>query len=261
MDCVFPGDSIRIRLHGEYTYETYPETDGYYVFSDLEPGDYVIEAGRQFVATYTETLSIDRDYALDISLRCLLPVPNINASGSIVDRPFNPIDFKNRISWTTPSTDLEIISFKVYRSNTSFTDPSFATEIAFTTDLLYDDYDIESGVNYYYAVVVEYVLSPGFSPISACVNAVSVSNPDPSLILIIDYDDGATPVSGMGAEHALSLLLDHPSMRDYSGNYTITSQNPESFEGYQLDDYDIIFVELGINDASTHSCHQKWLQN
>ncbi len=226
------------------------DSSGYFEFSSLLNGEYFIKVQTDYMTEWAESLVLDgEDIELDIELACLLPVIGLDVEGQEVERPYEPGDFNITVSWMISPSVPEIDSFVVLRSSTDFELPYEAERIARVVypTMEYIDTDIEPFTEYFYAVIPYYSSVPHLGMMGEVESDMAEVHPDQSTILIVDWDDSATPLDGLGAEIGIADILDNPSL-DYTGEYTVTPQNISSFEGYQLSDYSSIFIVLGIND-------------
>ncbi|MFP4458251.1 MAG: T9SS type A sorting domain-containing protein [Candidatus Zixiibacteriota bacterium] len=221
---------------------------GDFEFEDIPMGEYEMQITREYAATIDTIINLESDTSLAFMMQCLPEVADIDVEGFDIERPYESGEFNIHVSWEAPITDVEIESYNIYRSESYFARPEDGTLIA-TLDSVIDFYDrdISPDVSYFYGIEVTYAVEPYNGKFSDVEHDMSTVSPDPNELLIIDFDDGATPIDGSGAEAAMLDLMESPAL-GYDGGITITSQNPENLDGYMLDDYDIVFVELGIDD-------------
>ncbi|MGB9561299.1 MAG: carboxypeptidase regulatory-like domain-containing protein, partial [bacterium] len=234
------GSTVRISAPGVEPVITGPS--GQYRFSNLMQDEYTITASHEYFATAETTVLADRDLTINFNLRYLAPVTRLTATYDTLYRPLPPdAELCVHLSWEAPSAPgLIISSYQILRG----TDPRIMTPLAETDSLGYDDCTVESGVTYYYTVIVNYV--EGGSPEATPVSVTPAVLPDPNTVLVYDFDNGATPCDGgtVGAAEAIASVLEELGV-----SYTITEQD-ESLSGrYELSDYRLVIVVTGIYDA------------
>ncbi len=235
--------------------ETTPAS-GNVTFDDVDHGWYSVEV----VADYHKTAMVDSIYVsadttISVSLCCLDPVTDLAAEGDSVARPASdPLAIT--LTWTEPDTDCCMPdSYRVYRSETPFIDVT-APGVTLIGSASYgtatfDDETVEDGVTYYYDVVVEYGCESYYSVLAGNVSATSVYTPDPADILVLDWDNGATPCNGgtMGVGEWWVDMLESTDLGLSAVVATTDDSESDPLDGYNLGDYMLVVVALGINDA------------
>ena len=215
---------------------------------------YTIEA--DYHRTVEDSVYLDPEGTIvEVTLCCLDPVTDLEATGETVERPtLDPLTIE--LEWTAAdSTCCDPDTYYIYRSespflNVSDPDVELLDKVAHPT-VTYDDETVEDGVKYYYDVVVKYVC--GNSELAGNVNATSETEPDEDEILIIDWDNDAEPLNsetkGVG-EWWYDMLtgtgLGVSSMGVVMTDYNDDGDDP--LEGYDLSDYTLVIVALGIQD-------------
>ncbi len=218
---------------------------GAFMFRDLDWGEYTIEATLDYHAVIDTIVDASGDITVNIELPCLSCVTAFTVTPDEIERPIPSGDMlSNELSWTAPTTDLTILRYDLYKDGVDIAD----IDAGETT---YSDTDVMSEVNYEYQLVVVYDVEGENTESDMCMmgEGMPMEYPDPSQILIIDYDGGDTPVGGVGAEQSIENLLDSPTLA-YTGGYTVTDQDPADLDGYDLNDYDMVIVSMGEEETS-----------
>ncbi|HHS49881.1 MAG TPA: T9SS type A sorting domain-containing protein [candidate division Zixibacteria bacterium] len=235
--------------------ETTPSS-GVVTFTDLSHGTYTVNVSAPYHKSESVTdIELTSSETVDVSLCFLAPVTGFSATGETVMRPTTDA-LAIELAWTEPDDACaEPDTYYVYRSTAPFTSTTsplvsvIATVPAPATG--YSDETIVDGTTYYYDVAVKYDAESYFSPLVGNEEAVSMTEADDHDVLIVDWDNGATPCNGgtigvgewwndMLADPALGLALNVRMTDDGAAN---------PLDGYNLNDYDLVIVALGINDA------------
>ncbi|HDG68718.1 MAG TPA: hypothetical protein ENG11_06190, partial [candidate division Zixibacteria bacterium] len=199
-------------------------------FDDMDWGEYTITVSKEYFATVETTITANCDTAIDITLPYYWEPSGLTCEFAPTERPF-PEDeaLHTAISWTIPTgTILTPSEFVIYRDG----DP-----IDTTTELSYDDYDVEDGGTYTYTVVALYD-DGGVSPESEPCEVTIEVEPDANELLLIDFDNGA------GFADDMASLLSSIGVSDYT--MTGPDEDIAATGRYNLNDYDAVFVVLGI---------------
>ncbi|MCK5833269.1 T9SS type A sorting domain-containing protein [bacterium] len=235
--------------------ETTPSS-GVVNFVDLAHGYYSITVSAPYHKTVTvDSIYMIADETVDVSLCYLEPVTAFSATGETVVRPTTEalaID----LVWTEPGTTCAFAdTYYVYRSEMPFTDVTLPT-VSIVAKVAapavgYSDDMIDDGTAYYYDVAVKYDAESFFSPLVGNQEATSQTIADTFDILVVDWDNGATPCDGgtRGVGEWWNIALASPTLNlDFS--VTMTDEDAtDPLAGYDLDDYMLVVLALGINDA------------
>ena len=207
---------------------------GLVCFDNMDWGEYTITVSNEYFADVETTITANMDTTIAITLPYYYPPEDLICDFAPTERPFAAdASLHSEISWTAPTTSLTIEKYYIYRDDAL---------IDSTTDVSYDDYDVVDGETYDYYVVAGYD-DGGVSPASEdCEVEISVE-PDPNEVLLIDFDNGSGFAEDM--QTTLSAIgVSSVTMTDQDEDISLTGR-------YNLDDYDAVFVVLGIRgDAS-----------
>ncbi len=235
------GSSVSIDAAGYEPVITGPS--GHYAFEELEQGEYTITVTHEYFASAETTVTANTDMVVDFELLHLDGVTDLEATFTELMRPLDPEDILTvELSWTAPEVPgLTIDHYEIYRG-TSPTEMEHYDDAA-DDATSYSDISVEDGVTYYYYLVVVY--EEGNSPDSDIAEVTPVIAADVNMVLVYDFDNGATPCDGgtIGAAEALTDVLD-----DLGISYTLSDQD-EDLTGYELTDYEAVIVVTGVYDA------------
>jgi len=212
------------------------------------------------VADYHKTEMVDSIYVtgdttINVMLCCLEAVTDLEAAGDTIVRPSTD-DLAITLSWTEPGTSCCMPdSYMVYRSEAPFINVAApgVTQIGSVPygTAVYEDETVVHDVRYYYDVVVMYECESYYSRAAGNVDAKSIYTADPAEVLVIDWDNGATPVNG-GTMGVGEWWVDMLESSDLGLSFDIMmtdDSDSDPLAGYELGDYDLVVVALGINDA------------
>ncbi len=217
----------------------------HYSETAVSGSSFEFEVRGDFTTSWDTVLtSVEGDVSIEVNLHCLLPAADINASTVDLERPLPPdTEIANHIIWTLPTTSLSISNVLIHRDLAILdTLDSDATE--------YTDTAIVTEREYEYAVSIIYSYDGEMleSMPSEAVSVTPMIRPDPSDILVIDWDNSATPIDGSGVAESFIDLLESPEMGLTVG-ITLTDQDPEQLDGYELTDYG--FISLHLSTGTT----------
>lgn len=233
--------------------ETTPAS-GIVRFSGLAHGTYNINVSCQFFKNTSLTgINVTRDTLVNVQLCYLAPVTGLTATGATLPRPTTTSP-SVALSWTAASSACSApVSYMVYRAGFPFTSTTTpgVLNIASVTGTAYTDTTVVAGTTYYYDIVVTYADPSTYSPLAGNVNAVSNVLPDTFDILIVDWDNGATPVNGgtMGVGEWWQSKLTATALGTALSVRKTTATTGDPLAGYDLNDYGLVVVALGITDA------------
>ncbi|MBN1754695.1 T9SS type A sorting domain-containing protein [bacterium] len=224
---------------------------GEYEFTDLACGaDYILSASINCYYTVVETLtSVDDDVVYNFTIPAIPFIPELYVVADTLARPLIDDTLFITLFWDEPTVVGDSIGIFIAPEDgysDYIWDWTYLGSIPFGTglgDLGLGVYGLDEGVSYCFTMVTFY----GDDYCDevweyACGTVLSI--PDPNTLLIYDFDNGATPIGGiMGVDEAMAMYLD-----DLDVSYTITDQDA-SLDMYVLDDYEAIFIGLGIQDA------------
>ncbi len=225
-------------------------------FDDVAHGWYNFTVSAPYHATVVvESVYVSADTTINVALCCLDAVEDFDADPDSVARPTaDPLTIA--LSWTEAGTSCcDPDSYLVYRSLAPFisTTAPGVTRVAsvpFGTTT-YVDATVADGVRYYYDIVVVYGCPSNYSRLAGNVNAASAYTPDPADYLVIDWDNGATPTNGgtMGVGEWWVNMLGSSALGLSAVVRTTDDSHSDPLAGYNLNDYDLVVLALGINDA------------
>lgn len=235
--------------------ETTPSS-GNVTFDEVDHGMYSLEVSADYHKTMMlDSIYVTGDTSIAVMLCCLEPVADLAAEGDSVARPStDPLAIS--LSWTEPGSSCSNpMWYMIYRSETPFIDHTapgvtLIDSVAAGT-ATYDDSTVTDGMTYYYDVVVMYEDESYYSTLAGNVSAMSVYTPDPADILVLDWDNGATPCDG-GTMGVGEWWVDMLESTDLGLTEVVTSTDDSwanPLMGYDLNDYMLVVVALGINDA------------
>jgi len=202
-------------------------------FTCVSQGDYTISVTNEYFAPAETLVNAVIDVNVDIFLCYYWPAEDLDGDFYPISRPLDDV-LAVTITWTEPtSACLTVLQYHIYKDD-------FEVDVVAAGTAEYVDYEVYDGESYSYYVVVEYD-DGGLSMASAPVTVDVEIDPDPSVLLLIDFDNGA------GFADDLAFLLESIDVTDY----TMTEPDEDiSLTGiYDLDDYNAVFVVLGIDDA------------
>ncbi|MBN2541660.1 T9SS type A sorting domain-containing protein [bacterium] len=232
-------------------------SDGEFEFTDLECGmDYTITASMECYVTYEMTLEgVTMDTEHNFELAHMPYVTDIFVEADTLPRPFVDDSLTMTIYWTEPTDCCDSI-YIMYTMEDDFSDYVWDWEVAAVIPCgtgMGETGAIFSGM------MPDVVFCITFVPFCdgehcpwvneyACAGVSAT--PDPNQVLIYDFDNGATPIDGMGVEEAMAAILDELCV-----SYTITTQDADIYghddaHPYELEDYDAVFIALGVQDAN-----------
>ncbi|GEM_PF-1823580 len=235
--------------------ETTP-TSGVVNFTGVMHGVYTLNVSAPYHKSETFTdISIVANDTISVALCYLSPVTGFSAAGETIMRPTtSPLAID--LTWTAaPSTCAEPDTYYIYRSSAPFTDPSspLVTNIAMVAApaTAYSDETIVDGTTYYYDIAVKYDEASFFSRLAGNQEAVSQTVADTFDVLIIDWDNGATPCDGgtRGVGEWWQTALNSSTLDIGLSVKKTLDTVTDPLDGYDLTDYDLVVLGLGINDA------------
>ena len=235
--------------------ETTPST-GVVNFTGLAHGYYTLNVSAPFHKSVTvDSIYLIADETVDVALCYLAPVSDFAVAGETVMRPTTEA-LSIDLSWTEPGTLCATPdTYYIYRSEMPFTDataPTVSTVAMVAAPATgYSDETVEDGTHYYYDVAVKYDAASYFSPLAGNQDTVSQTVADTTDVLVIDWDNGATPCDGgtRGVGEWWVTALASPTL-DIDLSVAMTADDAvDPLDGYNLDDYDLVVLALGINDA------------
>ncbi|RKZ35238.1 hypothetical protein DRQ33_00110 [bacterium] len=203
---------------------------GLVCFNNMDWGEYTITISKEYFATVETTITANMDTTIAITLPYYYEPTGLTCEFSPTQRPFDIGEtLKVIVDWTEPSSSyLTVDSYDIYRNG------EFLGNVAAPP---YNDYDVVDGESYSYEVVTIYD-DTGESPASeACEVEVDVAADD-NVLLLIDFDNGA------GFADDMALALESIDVTDYS--MTDPDEDIALTGRFVLDDYDAIFVVLGV---------------
>jgi len=207
---------------------------GLVCFDDMDWGDYTITVSNEYFAEIETIITANMDTTIEITLPYYFPPEDLICDFAPTDRPFAAGESLHaEISWTEPTTALTIASYDIYRDGLLLDN---------TTEVSYDDYDVVDGETYDYYVVTVYD-DDGESPASEHCEVEIAVTPDDNALLLIDFDNGAGFAEDMQTTLA-AIGVSAVTMTDQDEDISLLGR-------YNLDDYDAVFVVLGVRgDAS-----------
>ncbi len=225
-------------------------------FDDVAHGWYSITVVADYHKTeMVDSIYISADTTIEVSLCCLEAVTDLEAAGDTIVRPStDPLTIT--LTWTEPDTACCMPdSYMVYRSEMPFINveaPSVTHigSVPYGT-AVYEDETVDEDVRYYYDVVVMYECESYYSTAAGNVDAKSIYTADPADYLVIDWDNGATPVNGgtMGVGEWWVDMLESSDLGLSADVVMTDDSDSDPLAGYELGDYELVVVALGINDA------------
>jgi len=235
--------------------ETTP-TSGVVNFADVPWGYYTLEVSKEYHKTMTiDSVHIVAPDTVEVELCCLEPVTDLVVTGEVVERPTTePLMIE--LAWTEPDTDCCMpAQYYIYRSESPFIDEA-APGVTLIDSVLYgtavyEDETVDDGVTYYYDIIVMYACDSYYSPLAGNDFDVSETTEDPAAYLVIDWDNGATPCDGgtMGVGEWWVDMLEATGL-GLTEDVSVTCDSvADPLLGYDLSDYELVVVALGINDA------------
>ena len=236
--------------------ETTPST-GVVNFADIVVHGYY---NLTVTAPFHKSVSIDSilliaDDTLDVALCYLAPITAFTVAGETMMRPTTAA-LSIDLSWTEPGTLCAMPdTYYVCRSQLPFTDATLPTVSLIAKvpapAAAYSDTLVADGTHYYYDVEVKYDAASYFSPLAGNEDTVSQTVTDTTEILVIDWDNEATPCNGgtQGVGEWWYTMLRGLTL-DIGMSVAVTDDEvTDPLAGYNLDDYDVVVLALGINDA------------
>jgi len=230
-------------------------TSGMVRFEGLAHGMYTVNVEAEYhKSAVIDSIDLVMSDTVAVTLCCLDPVTGFSVEGEHVMRPTTePLSID--LSWTEPDSVCSVPdSYYIYRADFPFYDAGLPgveeLDVVARGITTYSDETVEDGAHYYYDIKVKYAGDGEWSPLAGNQDTMSSTHADTTDVLIVDWDNGATPlVSSVGVgEWWESMLTSSGLGVPYSVAITDDdATNP--LEGYNLDDYTLVIVALGINDA------------